>query len=259
MQSIAPSEHALLKVVRLHTTCRRTPRHEIRPCLPVSARTISVVRIPGRTVLLLIAVVVVCGGTAAVIVSVHSSKHPVDTATLLAADLAAGALAITVLTPVGAWWRKGRQSDAVQASTPSQVAKAADRLAGQVTDQWQQEATRRRIVTPAPVAVRWHWATDMATRQDVTATPAPGAGPRPLPGSGEPVQVLASGVVIRLHDELYAKLPHGRLVLLGGPGAGKTGAMILLMLAALKGRADLKDAKERARVPAQDLGAAVAG
>ena len=43
----------------------------------------------------------------------------------------------------------------------------------------------------------------------------------------------------RLHDEVYARLPHGRLALTGGPGAGKTGPMILLLLAALDWRARL--------------------
>ena len=55
-------------------------------------------------------------------------------------------------------------------------------------------------------------------------------------------------MVTRLHDELYARLPHGRMVLVGGPGAGKTGAMILLLLAALNYRATLKSS-QRAQVP----------
>ena len=48
--------------------------------------------------------------------------------------------------------------------------------------------------------------------------------------------MLNSGLVTRLHDEVYARLHHGRLVLIGGPGAGKTGAMILLLLEALRYR-----------------------
>jgi predicted NACHT family NTPase len=47
---------------------------------------------------------------------------------------------------------------------------------------------------------------------------------------------------------VYAKLPHGRLVLLGEPGAGKTGAMILLLLAALDHRTSLPQ-EQRARIP----------
>ena len=61
--------------------------------------------------------------------------------------------------------------------------------------------------------------------------------------------MLGSGVVTRLHDEMYARLPHGRLVLLGGPGAGKTAAMLLLMLAALDRRSSLTNGDERGRVP----------
>ena len=57
-------------------------------------------------------------------------------------------------------------------------------------------------------------------------------------------------MVTRLHDEVYARLPHGRLVLIGGPGAGKTGAMILLLLAALDRRASLTgDQHDRVPVP----------
>jgi MFS family permease len=62
-------------------------------------------------------------------------------------------------------------------------------------------------------------------------------------------QVLGSGMVTRIHDELYSKLPHGRLVLVGGPGAGKTGAMILLLLAALGRRDGLAEYEERVRIP----------
>ena len=75
-----------------------------------------------------------------------------------------------------------------------------------------------------------------------------GTGPAPLPSLGRPGELLSSGVVTRLHGEVYARLPHGRLVLIGGAGAGKTGAMILLLLAALEWRSSLPD-DERARVP----------
>jgi predicted NACHT family NTPase len=40
---------------------------------------------------------------------------------------------------------------------------------------------------------------------------------------------------------VYARLHHGRLVLIGGPGAGKTGAMILLLLEALRYRQRLPE------------------
>ena len=60
--------------------------------------------------------------------------------------------------------------------------------------------------------------------------------------------MFGSGVVTRLHNELYAKLPHGRVIVIGEPGAGKTAAMILLLLAALEYRAS-RVGEERERVP----------
>lgn len=70
----------------------------------------------------------------------------------------------------------------------------------------------------------------------------------PDPDPERDLVILGSGVVSRLHDELYARLPHGRLVILGAPGAGKTGSMILLLLAALDHR-DSVDEAERMDVP----------
>jgi hypothetical protein len=229
------------------TDSDRDPQEQAKKS--TAARRILVVREQARTVLTLIAVLVVCGASVSVIVIVHYSGHPVDTATILAADLADVGLAITILMALAAWWQKGPLRRTATTTTPSQTAAAADRLAMEMTDQWQREASRRRIVTPAPAAVRWRWATEMALRQDVIAPPPPGTGPRRLPSRSKSGEILGSGVVNRLHDELYARLPHGRLILLGGPGAGKTGAMILLMLAALDRRASQTVDEERAKVP----------
>ena len=90
--------------------------------------------------------------------------------------------------------------------------------------------------------VRAAWNTDARARAGALAVGARGCGsaaggaglspslatdPNPiLSEADEPTpisQVLSSGVVTRLHDDLYARLHHGKLVLLGGPGAGKTG------------------------------------
>ena len=205
-----------------------------------------------RTALALIATVMVVTFAAVVFWLVHSSRNPAETATVDAAYLAAVGIAITLLMPLGLWWWKGRGGAAAHVSTQKQVAGAADWLAGATADRWRLEATGRRIVTPAPATVWWRWAPDevTASRLEVTTRPPPGMGPPPLPDLGRPGELLGTGVVRSLHDEVYARLPYGRLVLIGGPGAGKTGAMILLLLAALDRRADLTgDQRERVPVP----------
>jgi hypothetical protein len=196
-----------------------------------------------RTIVALLAAAGVIAVAAGLIWLIHVSSNPVDTATVYGADLAAAAIAITLLLSLGAWWQKGRVAAAVRTVTPAENAAAADHLAAATAARWRQEAGRRRIVSAAPATVRWRWAAGEITapRPEVAAPPAPGTGPPPLPGVGEPGELLGSGVVTRLHDEVYARLPHGRLMVLGGPGAGKTGAMILLLLAALDHRASLKD------------------
>jgi hypothetical protein len=197
----------------------------------------------------LIATIVVAGSVAAVVWAIHTSSDPVDTATVYAGYLAAAAIAVTLLTAVATWWRKGRQRPAAPFS-PEQAAAAADRLADLMLARWRQEAMERRINTPAPATIRWRWADEevAAPRAEVARIPAPGTGPLPVPSLGEAGELLGSGTVARLHDEVYARLPHGRLVVLGGPGAGKTGAMILLLLNGLDRRASL-DGKQRLNVP----------
>jgi hypothetical protein len=207
------------------------------------------VRLSRHLVLLLSAAVLIVGLVAAVIWRIGSSRRPVDVATVYAADLAAAAVGITLLSGIWAWWRASRRA-ATPAGTLAQVTAAADRLADEMSDRWRQEAVARRIVTPAPVSVRWRWAgaDSSASRGEVTAPGARGTGPQRLPGTPKAEELLASGVVSRLHDEVYARLTHGRLVLIGESGAGKTGAMILLLLAALSHRASLPGG-DRERVP----------
>ncbi|HEX6739376.1 MAG TPA: hypothetical protein VF310_13950 [Vicinamibacteria bacterium] len=126
---------------------------------------------------------------------------------------------------------------------------AADLLAERTLDYWREQASRRRITTPAPAAVRWGWVFEASSPGDVTAPPPAGTGPLPAaeahPGEAD---VLTSGVVTRLHEEVYLRLPHRRLAILGGAGAGKTAAMILLLLAALDHRRHLAG-QQRASTP----------
>jgi hypothetical protein len=181
---------------------------------------------------------------------IHSSKNPVNTAIIWTGYFGAAALAVPLLTLSVTWWVKNRGGTAVATGTLAQVTASADWLAEAVAARWRREAADRRIVTPAPATVRWRWADAELTapRQELMSPPVSGTGPAPLPDLVRPGEVLGSGVVTRLHDEVYARLPHGRLVLIGGPGAGKTGAMILLLLAALHKRASLSS-DQRGRIP----------
>ena len=200
-----------------------------------------------RTALVLIASVVTAAFVAGVFWLVHSSRNQVGTATVYAVYLAAVTLGVTVLTALSGWWAKGHgPRDNIQA----QISEAADSLAKVTRSSWLDEASERRIGTPASVRVMWRWASDELTapRTEVTAH-TPGTGPPPLHDltRGE---LLGSGAVTKLCKEVYVRLPYGRLVLIGGPGAGKTGAMILLLLAVLEWRASLKpDQRDRVPIP----------
>jgi hypothetical protein len=158
-------------------------------------------------------------------------------------------LAAALIVPT-AWWWLWRHSRRGVAATSSreQVNAAADRLAEQTLETWLRQVVQRGIQAPAPVRVRWRWAAeDIALpRQELTAAPSLVTDPGPLPSDADDQpragQVLNAGLVTRLHDEVYARLHHGRLVLIGDPGAGKTGAMILLLLEALQYRQRMPDA-----------------
>jgi hypothetical protein len=198
----------------------------------------------GRNVLALIGVLVLVGVPAWVAWEIHSSRNPVGSATVYAGDLAPVAIAAPLLLVLITWWWKGRATG-LSESTAGQVAAAAGRLAESMLVTWRQEAKDRRISTPAPARVRWQWGPAQVTLPPAELIPAPaaGTGPRPLPGPDSDTTgvLLEAGVVTRLHEGVYLRLPHGRLVLTGGPGAGKTGAMILLLLAALDHRRSLSE------------------
>jgi hypothetical protein len=176
-------------------------------------------------------------------------------AAVIAYVLSVPLLAAIVIVPLVVVWGWQRRHRAVAGtSTRGEVDAAADRLAEQTLESWSRQVVQRGIQSPAPVRVRWRWAADDVAlpRQELAAAPSLPTDPSPLPSSADDPpgagQVLNSGLVTRLHDEVYARLHHGRLVLIGDPGAGKTAAMILLLLEALRYRQQMPETA-RTEVP----------
>jgi hypothetical protein len=159
-----------------------------------------------------------------------------------------GATAVGILAAVsiplsGLWltWvtvAKGGGSGAL-ATGPS-TAQVADQIADAVGRQWADEAAIRRLNDPYPLPVSWDaadpsltdsWDSLVKLASSGAGWPAPppagtwALGPADLAGkSGELVEVLA-------------RVPTGRLVVLGEPGAGKTVLMVRLVLDLLARRA----------------------
>ena len=121
-----------------------------------------------------------------------------------------------------------------------------DLLAGAVKAQWTRAAGERRLLEPAPIPIRWRRAT-LAIAGPVSA--AIGSGRlAPLPGLRSVSEAeLQVGGRRELH-EIYGGLGSGRLVIVGAPGSGKSGAAILLLLDALQHRERVA-AADRRRVP----------
>lgn len=124
-------------------------------------------------------------------------------------------------------------------------------LAEAVDGQWRQAAIERRLVTPAPIPIRWSLS-DLVVMGPVAsavgASQSPPAFP-PLPqqASITEADLHAGGGRTELYH-VYAGLASGRVVVVGAPGAGKSGTAILLLLDALAHR-DRLDDTQRARVP----------
>jgi hypothetical protein len=130
----------------------------------------------------------------------------------------AGVVALA-LTVVLLWPRATRRGADAVIAADEQVRAAVEYLAVETLRYWEVQAKDRRITTPSPATVAWRWA-----GHDV-AVPACGS------------QVLTAGVVTQLREQLYERLDEqARVVILGGPGAGKTAAMLLLLLDILKHR-----------------------
>jgi hypothetical protein len=156
----------------------------------------------------------------------------------------AGVAVVAVALITRAWQaRPERPGD--EAGVP-EFDRLADLLAVAVKDQWTRAAADRRLLQSEPIPVRWQRSSlPVAGHVSAVVTSQRFA---PLPGLS-PVgrQRLRTGQISDLHS-LYAGLGSGRLIVAGPPGSGKSGAAVLLVLAALRHRDELSDA-DRPRAP----------
>ena len=113
------------------------------------------------------------------------------------------------------------------------LSEIADQLASELGKQWNAEATARRLNDPYPLPVHWV-AADAALADDwskLRNLASSGAGwPPPASRASwahSPAGLAGSGNELL---DVLVKVPTGRLVVLGGPGAGKTVLMIRLVL-----------------------------
>ncbi len=188
------------------------------------------------------AVAGITAGAGLLLYSVWRSPHRNDL-------IAYWGLVATVVTIAAGWvswvWR-ARAKTPVGAVDGPDADHVADVLAGAVSGQWARAAADRGLLVPEPIQVRW-------SRPSVplAGPPAAAAAARrfpPLPGMTLVTEAqLSEGDIGDLH-RFYGGLGSGRLVIAGPPGSGKSGAAVLLILAALAHREQVADA-DRPKVP----------
>ncbi|MFL6052248.1 MAG: NACHT domain-containing protein [Actinoallomurus sp.] len=132
-------------------------------------------------------------------------------------------LPVVVVTAVESLLAWGRRPRAAAAPTTASVARAKDVLAGLVAQQWRTEALLRSLDDPDPIPVQWRLTRDeqvMNHHANLAASP-------PLSGASDQIQALVSE---------FRRMRRRRLVVLGGPGTGKTTLAVQLLLALLSPR-----------------------
>jgi len=124
------------------------------------------------------------------------------------------------------------RGDRTEATSELTLAQVADQLAVAVGTQWQDEAQLRLLNDPHPLPVAWQPADlDLVEPWDALCMSAAGwpGGPSTNPAGWATSPAELAGADNDLADRL-AKIPTGRLLVLGEPGAGKTMLLIRLVL-----------------------------
>ncbi|MET7337403.1 NACHT domain-containing protein [Nonomuraea sp. NPDC005650] len=120
------------------------------------------------------------------------------------------------------WWRK--RGAAAAAPTSADVTTAKDVLSGLVTQQWRDETVLRSLCDPEPMPLPWHSTErrELADRPEIIAK-----GTVAFPGLDVHIADMARN---------FRALRCRRLVILGGPGTGKTTLAVQLVLELLRTR-----------------------
>ncbi|MGW4967599.1 NACHT domain-containing protein [Nonomuraea sp. NPDC004186] len=150
-----------------------------------------------------------------------------------------------------AWWPapsppfRVRRRTGPAPVTAQAIAAAKEVLAGLVGQQWRVEATLRSLDDPDPIPVRWRLTDDLRL-MDHPANLTPAS--LPLTASSDDVSALAG----RLRA-----MRRQRLVILGGPGTGKTTLAVQLLLELLATRHDHEEEPVPVLLPVADWDTAV--
>jgi hypothetical protein len=94
--------------------------------------------------------------------------------------------------------------------TAEQIDQAVATLAGAVREQWIREALARSLGDPEPMPVRWRLTSPALMDDPTVVNPT---GPVVFDGTSNNISELANA---------FQALPRQRLVIVGGPGVGKT-------------------------------------
>jgi hypothetical protein len=168
-----------------------------------------------------------------VLVVLWSHHHP-------AAEVLSTALGIGIaLATLWVGWAAYLNSRGSTAETGElSLADVADQLAASVRAQWEAEAKARGLNDPWPLPVRWTTAdASLSNAWGVLVRLATSGRGWPPPSRGwaaNPEELAGSD---RELVHVLARVPTGRLVVLGEPGAGKTMLMVGLVLDLLARRA----------------------
>ena len=158
-----------------------------------------------------------------------AGRHDLLSATTVTILVSLG-LGLPVLWLTWAMYRDSRRSG-TSASRLS-LADATDQLALAVRDQWEAEAAVRRLNDPYPLPITWIPNTSLSDSWDSLVRLASSGAGWPSPADAGTWAIDADGLVGGDNDlaNTLTRVPTGRIVVLGEPGAGKTMLMVRLVL-----------------------------